>query len=243
LGPISGGGEEFAFSQIEPKLRRWENRTLSRARHTIQRSRLGVLMAVCFVAGCGTPFKYNPQHDRSYPAVPNRLGVEIAGGIDERPEGEKRPAWSRDATAIVAHALADEIHRDGLFHRVKIHLQGPAKRNKFSYFIEFRVEAFAMFPQSGIAEKIGRKALDTMGWRGALISASIPATWESDVKVEFEVFDAGTQQPVFRRNYSESKTLKANGYQGQSRPIQQTSDCLETVLQRFAADFSQVALK
>jgi hypothetical protein len=203
--------------------------------------RIAVLTAVCFLVGCGTPFKYNPKHDQTYPAISDSLGLEIAGGIDQRPDEEKRPEWSRDVARIVANALADEIQHDGLFRRVKIHLNGPTRHHKFSYFVEFRVGAFQMFPRTGTAEQVGRTALDAMGWRGALISASIPTTWESQVKVEFEVFDAADKQSIFNRSYSESRSLRVNGYQGKSRQIQQTSDCLEAVVQRFVGDFSHWA--
>jgi hypothetical protein len=84
-------------------------------------------------------------------------------------------------------------------------------------------------------------ALDAMGWRGALISASIPITCESQVKVEFEVFDAANKQSVLRQSYSESRSLRVNGYQGKSQQIQQTSECLEAVIQRFVGDFSHLA--
>jgi hypothetical protein len=207
---------------------------------TINALRIAVLATVCFLAGCGTQFKYNPKHDQTYPGIPDSLGLEIAGGIDQRPDGEKRPNWSKSADTIVAHALADEIQYERLFQRVKIHLKGPARLNRFSYFIEFRVEALQMFPRTEAAEQIGRTALDALGWRGALISASIPTAWESQVKVEFDVFDAVTKQSIFNRSYSESRSLRANGYQGKSRQIQQTSDCLEAVVRRFAGDFSRL---
>jgi hypothetical protein len=93
-----------------------------------------------------------------------------------------------------------------------------------------------------LVEKIGRSALlDSLGWRGALISASIPVTWRSQVKVDFEIFDAPTKQLLFSRSYVETRSLKVNGYQGDSQPIQQTRDCLEAVVQHFIADFSRVA--
>jgi hypothetical protein len=200
---------------------------------------VSALTAVCFVTGCGTPFKYNPQHEHSYPSIETGLGVEIAGGIDERPEDAREPGWNQSVRVIVARALADEIERAKLFQRVKIHLSGPARLKKYSYFVTFRVEAFEMVPQAGTLEHFGRTALGVLGWKGALISASIPTTWESDVKLEFEVFDAATKQPVFRRSYSESRNLKSNGYQGKSRQIQQTSDCLEAVVEKFVGDFSR----
>jgi hypothetical protein len=202
-------------------------------------SQIAVLATVCLLAGCGTQFKYRPKHDQTYPAISDSLGLEIAGGADQRPDGEKRPSWSKSVDVIVAHALADEIQHDGPFHRVKIHLGGPARLHKFSYFIEFRVEAFQMFPSPGTAEQIGRTALEGLGWRGALISASIPTTWESQVKVQFEVFEAASKQSIFSRSYSESRSLRGNGYQGKSRQIQQTSDCLEAVVQRFVGDLSR----
>jgi hypothetical protein len=200
--------------------------------------RTGALAAVCFLAGCGTPFKYNPQHARSYSSVQTGLGVEIAGGADQRPEDARRPDWSKSVEVIVARALADEIEQAKLFQRVKIHLSGPSRLNKYSYFVTFHVEAFEMAPQAGTLEHFGRTALGALGWRGALISASIPTTWESNVKVEFEVFDAATKQQIFGRSYSESRSLKSNGYQGKTRQIQQTSDCLEAVVGRFVGDFS-----
>jgi hypothetical protein len=202
--------------------------------------RAGVLTTACFVAGCGTPFKYNPQHARSYPSVQTGLGVEIAGGVDQRPEERRRPDWSKSAEVIVARALADEIEQAKLFQRVKIHLSGPARLKKYSYFVTFRVEALEMFPEAGTLEHYGRTALGALGWRGALISASIPMTWESDAKVEFEVFAAATKQQVFSRSYAESRSLKSNGYQGKTRQIQQTSDCLEAVVGRFVSDFSRL---
>lgn len=206
--------------------------------------RLGAFAALCLLTGCGTPFKYNPKHDQTFHAVSEKLGVEIAGGTDERPEDQKRPVWSKSVEKIVARALADEIQHDGLFPRVKIHLSGPSRLDKFSYFIEFRVETFQMTPRGGLAEKIGRSALlEGLGWRGALISASIPTTWESEVKVDFQIFDAPTKQLIFSRGYSETRSVKVNAYQGDARQIQQTSDCLETVVQRFVADFSRLAPK
>jgi hypothetical protein len=73
-----------------------------------------------------------------------------------------------------------------------------------------------------------------------LISAGIPTTWESQVTVEFEVFDAVNKNSIFSRSYTASRSLKINGYQGKSRQIQQTSDCLETVVQQFVGDFSRL---
>jgi hypothetical protein len=202
--------------------------------------RAGVLTAVCFVAGCGTPFKYNPQHAQSYPSVQTGLGVEIAGGMDQRPEDARQPDWSKSVEVIVARALADEIEEAKLFQRVKIHLSGPARLSKYSYYVTFQVGAFEMAPQTGTLEHFGRTALGALGWRGALISASIPTPWQSDVKVEFDVFDAATKQQVFSRSYSESRSLKSNGYQGKTRQVQQTSDCLEAVVGRFVGDFSRL---
>jgi len=198
-------------------------------------------MMACLVAGCGTSFKYDPKYGQTYPAISDRRGLEIAGGVDERPPAEKRPEWSRSVEGIVARALADEVKHAGLFQRVRIHLAGPARLDKFSYYVEFRVKAFQMFPQIGGMEKAGRTALGALGWRGALISASIPKTWESQVTVEFEVFDAAKQKRVFGQTYTESRSLKANGYQGDSRQIEQTSDCLEAVVQRFVGDFTRIA--
>lgn len=204
--------------------------------------RIGILVAVCSLAGCGTPFKYNPKYGQTYPVVPNTRGVEIAGGTDQRPEDAKLPEWSRSVEVIVARAVADELQHGAHFSPVKIHLQGPARLDKYSYFIEFRVEEFEMVPRIGPLEQIGRTALDALGWwRGSLISASIPKTWESRVKVEFEAFDAATRQSIFKLDYADSRRLKANGYQGKSQQIQQTSDCLEAVVQQFANDFSHMA--
>jgi hypothetical protein len=203
--------------------------------------RISGLIAVCFLTGCGTSFKYNPKYGQSFSTISESRGVEIAGGVDQRPEDEKQPQWNKPVEVIVARALADEIQHDGLFRKVKVHLSGPARLNKFSYYIEFRVDAFRMLPRNGMAEQIGRTALGALGWRGALISASIPTTWESQVSVTFEVFDARSKWSLYSRSYSESKSLKANGYQGDSRQIQQTSDCLEAVVKRFVADFSHVA--
>ena len=79
-------------------------------------------------------------------------------------------------------------------------------------YIQLRVEAFEMAPESGFAEKLGRSALlESLGWRGALISASIPMTWRSQVKVDFEIFDAPTKQLIFSRSYSETRSVKVNG--------------------------------
>jgi hypothetical protein len=203
--------------------------------------RIALPAMVCLLAGCGTQFKYNPNHDRTYPAISDTRGMEIAGGIDQRPDAEKRPEWSKSVETIVARALADEFQHDGLFRQVKIHLKGPIRLNKYSYYIEFRVEAFQMFPRTEGAEQIGRTALEALGWRGALISASIPTAWESQVKIDFEVFDAATRQSVFNQSYSESRSLRRNGYQDKSRQIQQTSDCLEAVVHRFTDDFSRLS--
>jgi hypothetical protein len=202
--------------------------------------RIAILVPVFFLVGCGTAFSYNPKHDQRFPAISGSFGLEIAGGVDQRPDTEKIPTWSRTVEVIVAEALADEIRHDGLFQHVKIHLKGPTRLNKFSYYVEFRIEAFQMAPRIGTAEQIGRTALDAMGWRGGLIVASIPTAWESQVKVEFEVFNAVNKELIFDRSYSESRTLRSNGYQGKLRQIQQTSDCLETVVQRFIADFSHL---
>jgi hypothetical protein len=201
--------------------------------------RISAVAMLFFCAGCGTTFKYNPKHDQTYPAIPDNLGFEIASGIDDRPSDEKQPVWSRSVEVIVARALADEIKHAELFQRVKIHLTGPAHLDKYSYFVEFRVGAFRTIPQTGALEQFGRSALGVLGWRGFLISASIPTTWESDVKVQFEVFDAVNQKLIFRQTYSETRSLKANGYEGKTRQIQQTSDCLEGVVQQFVAEFSR----
>jgi hypothetical protein len=205
--------------------------------------RNGFLLATVFLlAGCGTTFKYHPKLGQTFPPISMARGVEIAGGTDERPKDERRPVWSKSVESIVAHALGGEIQHDGLFPRVKIHLAGPSRLSKFSYYVQFRVEAFEMAPESGFAEKVGRSALlESLGWRGALISASIPMTWRSQVKVDFEIFDAQSKQMIFSRSYSETRSLKVNGYQGDSQQIQQTSDCLEAVVGRFVADFSRLA--
>jgi hypothetical protein len=209
-------------------------------KNIMQIARVCLLASIFFLTACGTTFKYNPKHDQSYPAIANNLGLEIAGGIDERTADQRRPEWSRRVEVIVARALADEVKHAGLFQRVKIHLSGPAHLDRFSYFVEFQVDAFEMAPQVGELEQAARTTLGAvMGLRGALISASIPTAWESQVKVTFEVFDPMTQQSIFRRSYSEARTLRANGYEGKSRQIEQTSECLESVIQQFVRDFSQ----
>lgn len=196
-------------------------------------------MALCLGAGCATRFNYQPRHDQTYAPIPNNLGVEITRAEDLRNEEEKQPKWSRKVEVIVARALADELDHAKLFQRVKIHLSGPLADNRYSHIVELRVRTFEYYTPTNAFE-VGRGALKWLGVRGTLIAESIPRTIVSEVEVEFEVLDATTRQTVFLKTYSESRSLKANGYEGKKRQMQQTSDALETVVKRFVRDLSQL---
>lgn len=202
--------------------------------------RLFLLCAVvCFVAGCATSFKYQPRHDQTYPSIANNLGVEIIRAEDVRNEDEKLPHWNRKAEVIVARAAADELQHAGIFRRVKIHLSGPKNVQDYSHLVELRVKEFRYYNPTNMLD-YGRQALHWLGVRGSLIERSIPRKYISEVSVEFEVIDPRTMQTVFRKTYSDTRSLTANGYEGTSRQVRQTSDALETVVKLFAANLVQL---
>lgn len=200
-----------------------------------------LIIGLGFVAGCATSFKYQPRHDQTYPPVANNLGVEIIQAQDVRADDEKLPQWSRKVETIVARAVADELNHAKLFQRVTVHLSGPLAKNKYSHAVELRVKQFRYYNPTNILD-YGREILGWMGPRGALISASIPRQYVSEVAVEFEVLDAANQQTVFLKTYSDSRTLTANGYEGKTRQIKQTSDALESVVTQFVRDLVRLPL-
>lgn len=201
-----------------------------------------ILLASAFVslcAGCSTSFKYTPTREQTYAPVVNRTGLAIRTGGDLRPDEEKQPGWCRNAEPIVAKALAEEVRLNKLFDRVKIHSK-DVNPKKFSEIIQFRVKKFECASKPSFLESAGRTALEMQGIRGALIARSIPRKYTADVEVEFEVLDSSTRQRVFDKSYSASGVVALNGYQSDKPLVQQVSAELETVLDEFILDLTQI---
>ena len=198
-------------------------------------------LGLVLLCGCGTTFKYNPRHDQVYASIPNNLGVEIVQAQDLRAANEKEPEWSKDVGVIVARAVADELNHARVFQRVKIHFSSELTSRKFSHLIELRVEQFRYYNPTNVLD-YGRSALSWLGIRGALIARSIPREYISQVKVEFIILDARSGDAVFDKTYSDTRSLTANGYEGKSRQIQQTSDALESVVKQFVSDLLKLPL-
>jgi hypothetical protein len=201
-----------------------------------------ILLASTFVSlcvGCSTSFKYTPRHEQTYAPIANRRGLAIRTGEDLRDAEEKQPSWCKNAEPIIAKALAEEVRRAKLFGRVKIHADA-VNLKKFSEIIQFRVKKFECVSKQSVFESAGRTALEIQGIRGALIARSIPSKYTAEVEVEFEVLDAVAQRPVFQKAYSASGTVTLNGYQSEKPLVQQLSRALETVLDEFIADLTQI---
>jgi hypothetical protein len=190
--------------------------------------------------GCST-FKYTPDYDHVYPPFANHTGLAIQAGEDARPPEEKRPDWTKNAKAIVAHALADEVRHAKLFDRVKFRDSGINTR-KFSEAVRFRVIKFECYSQSGFLENTGREFLELQGIRGALIAASIPAKYIAEVEIEFTVEDPSTQEAIFVQTYTATRSFSANGYQRAGPKVQNTSAALESVVTQFVADLTRLPL-
>jgi hypothetical protein len=191
--------------------------------------------------GCSTSFKYNPKHDQTYATIANGAGLAIRTGQDLRPVDERQPGWVKDAEAIVARALADEVKHAQLFNRVKIHMDS-ANLNKYSEVVQFRVTKFECRNRAGFLETTGRDLLISKGIRGALIADSIPTKYVSEVEIEFAVVDPSTQNRVFAKTYSATRTVTANGYEGEKSKVRQTSAALEEVVTQFVADLTKIPL-
>lgn len=191
--------------------------------------------------GCSTSFKYEPTKGNKYPPIANRTGLAIRTGQDLRPQAERRPDWARNAEAIVAQALAAEAKNAKLFRTVKIHVDA-GKNDRYSEIIQFRVEKFEGYSKSGFLEDAGRDFLRSKGFRGSLISESIPIKYLSEVKIEFEVVDPVTDRVVFVKSYAAIREDNFNGYQGEKPRIQQTSAALEAVIGEFMRDLAKLPL-
>jgi hypothetical protein len=168
--------------------------------------------------------------------------VAIIRGEDLREETGKHPKWNRKVAVIVADALADELSHNRVFQRVKVNLRGKPPAKDYSHWIAFKVRKLHFAEHSSVLEKVGKEVLRWRAPGGLWIAPSIPAKFISEVEIEFEVFAAGTAQSVFVRSYSESGNVWVNGYEGQSRQIQQTSAALEKVVSRFVADLVKLPL-
>jgi len=188
--------------------------------------------------GCST-FKYTPKHDQIYTSIGNRSGLAIRTGLDSRSEEEKRPNWTKNAEKIVALALADEVKHAKLFARVKMHADSVSLK-KYSEIVGFRVIKFECNNQPAFLETTGRKLLRFQGIQGALIAESIPTKYVSKVEIEFTVLSASTQQSIFVKTYSASRSFIVNGYQGSSPKVQKTSAALEAVITQFVADLTRL---
>ncbi|HEY3854606.1 MAG TPA: hypothetical protein VGO67_09455 [Verrucomicrobiae bacterium] len=198
-------------------------------------------MLVSLCVGCSTSFKYTPTHEQTYAAIANSRGLAIRTGEDLRDTEERQPSWCRNAEPIIAKALAEEVRRAKLFNRVKIHTD-TANPKKFSEIIQFRVNKFECASKPSFLESAGRTALELQGIRGALIARSIPRKYTAEVEVDFEVLDAATQRSIFEKSYSTSGTVSINGYQSEKPLVQQMSTALETVLNEFISDLTQIPL-
>jgi hypothetical protein len=199
------------------------------------------LIILSLVAGCSTSFKYTPQYDQTFSAIANQTGLAIQKGQDLRPSEEIQPDWAKNAKAIVARALADEVKHGGLFQRVKI-VDEPINPKKYSETVQFRVKKFGCYNRAEFLERMGRDLLRFQGIRGALIAESIPTKYISDIEIEFEVLDPSTGQSVFVKTYSAIRTASLNGYQGEKPKVQQTSAALEAVITQFMEDLEKIPL-
>ena len=191
--------------------------------------------------GCSTSFDYTPRHDQTYASIGNATGLAIRTGQDLRSGEEKQPGWAKDAEVIVARALADEVKHAQLFRRVKIHMDSVNPK-KYSEMVQFRVIKFECRNRAGFLETTGRDLLISKGIRGALIADSIPTKYVSDVEIEFDIVDLSTENPVFSKTYSATRTVTANGYEGEKSKMQQTSAALEEVVSKFVADLTKTPL-
>lgn len=198
----------------------------------------GALLGLC--QGCST-FKYTPSHDHVYAPIANRAGLAIQAGEDVRSPEEKRPPWTGNARAIVAHALADEVKHAKLFDRVKFR-DSTIKARRFSEAVRFRVIKFECYSQPAFLESTGRKLLELQGIRGALIAESIPVKYIAEAEIEFIVMDASTREAVFDQTYTATRSFSANGYQGAGPKVQNTSAALESVISQFVGDLTRLPL-
>ena len=198
-------------------------------------------MILTLVTGCSTAFKYTPQNRPDVVASTPRPGLAIQTGQDARPFEERQPDWARNAEPIVAHVLAYELKTAKLFRRVKIHarLENPWK---YPEIVRFQVIKFECYDDEEFLEKAGRNLLRLDGIRGELIAASIPVKYNMEVTLEFEVVNAATQQSVFIKDYSATRTVSVNGYQGESPKIQQMSAALEEVITQFVWELRNLPL-
>lgn len=207
-------------------------------------ARLMVLLPLlCLATGCSTSFKYTPQHNRAYHPVTRQPGLAIARGEDLRTVDTIRPAWTQNAEAIVAQALANEVKHGKLFQRVKIHAD-PVNPQKYSTVVQFWVLKFECYNQADFLQSAGRDLLQMQvpGFRGSLIAASIPVKYVSEVEIEFTVLDAASGQSLFIRTYSATRSDSFNGYQGDKPEVLLTSTTLEAVLTQFVADMANLPL-
>jgi hypothetical protein len=190
---------------------------------------------VPLITGCSTSFKYTPAHNQAYAPVAGGVGLAIQTGSEARSNEEIRPAWAKNAETIIARALVDEVKYSKSFPRVKIHADTVSLK-KYSRVVRFRVLKFECYNQPAFLESAGQEFFKYQGLRGALIGASIPSKYVSEVEIEFEVRDAATQQIMFTKTYSATRSSGINGYQGEKPKVQQTSAALESVITQFIGD-------
>ncbi len=197
-----------------------------------------VFLTVCLCAGCSS-FTYSPAYPASYPPLANRAGLAIQRGKDLRPPDRITPGWCKPAEPIVARALAEEARHANLFERVKVHPRA-ANPNKYPILVECDVIKFDCVNTATVFENIGRTVLQAQGLHGALIAASIPSEYTSEIEIRFQVLDPATGLPKFARNYRAQRTTTANGYQGKKPLMQQTSAALEEVIAQFLRDLAKM---
>lgn len=202
---------------------------------------LVLLSILSFVTGCSTSFKYTPRHDQIYNPVARQIGLAIARGQDSRPVEEIRPAWTKNAEAIVAQALSDEVKHGKLFQRVKVDAN-RLNPKKYSTLVQFRVGKFECYDQADFLQSAGRDLLQTQvpGFRGSLIAASIPIKYVSEVEIEFTVLNVANGQSLFTKTYSATRSDSFNGYQGENPEVHLTSATLEAVLTQFLTDLANL---
>lgn len=205
---------------------------------------LGLLSILTLITGCSTSFQYTPRHDQAYHPAARQSGLAIARGQDLRPVEEVRPVWTRNAAAIVAHALSDEVRHGKLYRRIQVDADPLDALNpkKYSTGVQFRVLKFECYEQAGFLQDSGRDLLrmQVPGFRGSLIAASIPLKYVSEVELEFTVLNIANGQSLFTKIYSATRSDSFNGYQGEKPQVHLTSATLEAVITRFVADLANL---
>jgi len=234
IGKIRHGSPLTAFKRLRYILE-IQTRTYARL--------MALLPLLCFASGCSTSFRNTPQHYQAHHPVTRQTGLAIARGQDSRPIEAIRPAWTKNAEAIVAQALSDEVKHGKLFQRVKIHAD-PVNPKKYSTVVQFRVLKFECYKQADFLQSAGLNLLQMQapGFRGSMIAASIPVKYISEVEIEFTVSDAASGQLLFTRTHSATRSDSFNGYQGDKPEVLLTSTALEEVLTKLVTDLATLSL-